>query len=60
VSGALGQHPGDLGRRVRHRREELGLTRAELANRAGLKEAAIGYIEDQPAMQRPEIVLRLA
>jgi transcriptional regulator with XRE-family HTH domain len=36
------------------------LTRAELANRAGLKEAAIGYIEDQPAMQRPEIVLRLA
>jgi transcriptional regulator with XRE-family HTH domain len=60
VSGAQGQHPGDLGRRVRHRREELGLTRAELANRAGLKEAAIGYIEDQPTMQRPEIVLRLA
>lgn len=53
-------HPGDLGRRVRHRREELGLTRAELADRAGIKEAVVTYIEEEPVPARSEIVLRLA
>jgi transcriptional regulator with XRE-family HTH domain len=55
-----GSHPGDLGRRVRHRRAELGLTRAELADRAGIKEAVVAYIEDQPLAVDTEIVLRLA
>jgi transcriptional regulator with XRE-family HTH domain len=55
-----GSHPGDLGRRVRHRRAELGLTRAEVAGRAGIDEALVAYIEEQPASVRAEIVLRLA
>jgi transcriptional regulator with XRE-family HTH domain len=53
-------HPGDVGRRVRHRREELALTRAQVADRAGIKEAAVAYIEEEPASVRPEIMLRLA
>ncbi len=56
----LGRHPGDLGRRVRHRREELSLTRAEVANRAGIEQAMVAYIEEQPASVSAEIVLRLA
>lgn len=53
-------HPGDLGRRVRHRRHELGLTRAEVADRAGFKEATVAYIEEQPASVSTDAVLRLA
>jgi transcriptional regulator with XRE-family HTH domain len=58
--GDLGSHPGDLGRRVRHRREELGLTRAQAAARAGIDEAVVTYIEEQPASVGAETVLRLA
>lgn len=57
---ALGSHPGDIGRRVRHRREELGLTRAELADRAGVKELGVAYIEEQPILVSTETLLRLA
>ncbi len=53
-------HPGDLGRRVRHRRDELSLTRAQVADRAGIHEADIAYIEEQPASVSSEVVLRLA
>jgi transcriptional regulator with XRE-family HTH domain len=56
----VGSHPGDLGRRVRHRRAELGLTRAQVAGRAGIDEALVAYIEEQPASVGAEIVLRLA
>ncbi len=56
----LSRHPGDLGRRVRHRREELGLTQAEVANRAGIEPGMVAYIEEQPASVSAEIVLRLA
>jgi transcriptional regulator with XRE-family HTH domain len=55
-----GSHPGDLGRRVRHRREELGLTRAELAGRAGIDEKVVIFIEEEPAAVGAETVLRLA
>lgn len=57
---ALGSHPGDIGRRVRHRREELGLTRAELADRAGIKELGVAYIEEQPISVSTDTLLRLA
>lgn len=57
---AWGSHPGDVGRRVRHRREELGLTRAELADRAGIKEPAVAYIEEQPLSVSTVVMLRLA
>ena len=53
-------HPGDLGRRVRHRREQVGLSRAQVAERAGIDEASVAYIEEEPASVRAEIVLRLA
>jgi transcriptional regulator with XRE-family HTH domain len=53
-------HPGDLGRRVRHRRTEMGLTRAQVAERAGIDEAVVAYVEEQPAAVRAEIILRLA
>lgn len=53
-------HPGDLGRRPRHRRDQLGLTRAEVADRAGIEPALVTYIEDEPASVSAEIVLRLA
>jgi transcriptional regulator with XRE-family HTH domain len=53
-------HPGDLGRRVRHRRDELGLTRAQVAERAGLDVPTVVYIEQEPASVRAETMLRLA
>jgi transcriptional regulator with XRE-family HTH domain len=57
---AFGGHPGDIGRRVRHRREQLGMTRAELADRAGIKELAIAYIEEEPLNVTTTTLLRLA
>ncbi len=57
---AFGGHPGDIGRRVRHRREELGMTRAQLADRAGIKELAIAYIEEEPLNVTTTTLLRLA
>ena len=52
--------PGDLGRRVAHRRRQLGLTSEELAARTGM---AVGYLEDlesRPAHLTTAAVLRLA
>jgi transcriptional regulator with XRE-family HTH domain len=57
---AFERHPGDLGRRVRHRRNELGLTRADVADRSGLSAATVAYIEEQPAALDTDTVLRLA
>jgi transcriptional regulator with XRE-family HTH domain len=56
----FGSHPGDIGRRVHHRREEIGMTRAELADRAGIRELAVAYIEEQPLNISTETLLRLA
>lgn len=53
-------HPGDIGRRVRRRREQLGLSRAELASRTGIKEPAIAYIEEWPLVVDAPTLLRLA
>jgi len=60
VTEAQGTHPGDIGRRVRHRREQLGLTRAELADRAGVKEELVAYIEQWPLAVSTPMLLRLA
>ena len=60
MASELDSHPGDLGRRVRHRRQELGLTRAQVADRAGIDEVAVSYIEEQPASVSADVVLRLA
>ncbi len=55
-----GAHPGDIGRRVRHRREQLGLTREELAQQAGIKESVVAYIEEWPVAVSTPMLLRLA
>ena len=41
--------PGDVGRRVLRRRRELGLSRRELATRAGMAPEYVEYLEQQPA-----------
>ncbi|MER6347868.1 pyridoxamine 5'-phosphate oxidase family protein [Streptomyces sp. NPDC001595] len=42
--------PGDLGRRLRLRRAELGLTLRETADRAGMAPAYLRYLEEAPAV----------
>ncbi|AOR36175.1 DNA-binding protein [Streptomyces fodineus] len=39
---------GDLGRRLAARRAQLGLTRGEVAARAGMAAAYLGYLEEHP------------
>ena len=53
-------NPGDLGRRVARRRRELGLTRADLAERAGMAPEFVDYIETQPAELGDASLHRLA
>jgi transcriptional regulator with XRE-family HTH domain len=53
-------HPGDVGRRVRRRREELGMSRAELAARAGMVEGYVAYLEEEPAQLGSGELLQLA
>jgi nitroimidazol reductase NimA-like FMN-containing flavoprotein (pyridoxamine 5'-phosphate oxidase superfamily) len=52
--------PGDLGRRVSGRREALGLTRDQLAGRAGIDPLYLAYLEENPAAPPSETVHRLA
>lgn len=52
--------PGDVGRRIAARREELGLTRQEVAERSGSATTYIQYLEEQPAMPSMSFMLRLA
>lgn len=52
--------PGDLGRRVAARRQELGLSRAQLASRAGMAASYIGYLEEHPANVGNGGLMRLA
>lgn len=52
--------PGDLGRRVTGRREELGMTRERLATLAGIDAGYLGYLEETPASPTTETVRRLA
>lgn len=52
--------PGDIGRRAAVRREQLGLTRAEVAERAGSAPGYIQYVEEKPAVPGIGFLLRLA
>ncbi|MFF2993265.1 helix-turn-helix domain-containing protein [Streptomyces sp. NPDC057950] len=61
VSPAADSAQGDIGRRIARRREELGLTREETADRAGTAPGYIRYIEDQPtATPGVGLLIRLA
>ena len=56
-----GTHVGDLARRAAHRREELGLTRDEVARRAGMDSGYLDYLEHSPtAALTPGALMRLA
>ncbi|MGW2559397.1 helix-turn-helix domain-containing protein [Streptomyces sp. NPDC001514] len=50
----------DLGRRVAARRQELGLSRSELAERTGAAPAYIEYIEERAATPGIGVIVRLA
>jgi nitroimidazol reductase NimA-like FMN-containing flavoprotein (pyridoxamine 5'-phosphate oxidase superfamily) len=51
----------DLARRVAHRRRELGLSREEVARRAGMHAGYLEYLERSPAVALPRgSVIRLA
>lgn len=52
--------PGDVGRRVAHRRGELGLTREELAVEAGMAPGYLAYLEQHPAHISGTALIRLA
>ncbi|WP_030607571.1 DUF1918 domain-containing protein [Streptomyces sclerotialus] len=53
--------PGsDFGRRVAHRRRRLDLSRAEVADRAGMAENYLAYLEQRPADPSSATVLSLA
>ncbi len=52
--------PGDLGRRVARRRESLGLSREQLAGRAGIDPGYLQYLEETPASPTAETVRLLA
>ncbi|MGY5036442.1 pyridoxamine 5'-phosphate oxidase family protein [Streptomyces sp. 900116325] len=52
--------PGDVGRRIAARREELGLTRQDVADRSGSAATYIQYLEEQPAMPSMSFMLRPA
>ncbi len=58
LSGA-GRH-GDLGRRITERRAELGLDRKQTAERAGMAESYLTYVESNPATVDDGALLRLA
>jgi transcriptional regulator with XRE-family HTH domain len=52
---------GDLPRRVAHRRQELGLTQREVAQRAGMDPGYLDYLEHSPAVALPRgSLIRLA
>ncbi|WP_127361118.1 pyridoxamine 5'-phosphate oxidase family protein [Actinacidiphila soli] len=52
---------GDIGRRIALRREQLGLTREQVSDRAGTAPGYLQYVEEQPAAA-PDLgfMLRLA
>ncbi len=54
-------NPGDLGRRIAERRNELGLTRGEVAARAGMDASYLAYLEERhSAIPSRSTLLRLA
>lgn len=52
---------GDIGRRLALRREELGLSREQVADRAGIAPEYLRYVEERPfASPGPTFLLRVA
>jgi transcriptional regulator with XRE-family HTH domain len=59
-AGHCRPHPGDVSRRVALLREELGLSREELALRAGMAPSFVQYVEEQSDTISTGPLLRLA
>ncbi|MEU1283468.1 pyridoxamine 5'-phosphate oxidase family protein [Kitasatospora sp. NPDC005856] len=59
-TGSRPVDPGDLGRRVAHRRTELGLTREAVAERGGLDAGFVAYLETHPVPVGVTTLTRLA
>ncbi|MCD0484505.1 pyridoxamine 5'-phosphate oxidase family protein [Streptacidiphilus sp. ASG 303] len=53
-------HAGDIGRRAALRRRQLGLSREQVASRAGMAVRYLQYVEERPAQIEPGALLRLA
>ncbi|GAA1926159.1 hypothetical protein GCM10009716_37900 [Streptomyces sodiiphilus] len=54
------EHPGDFARRVALRREQLGLTRTEVASRAGMAAEYLTYLEEHASSPSTGSLLRVA
>jgi transcriptional regulator with XRE-family HTH domain len=52
--------PGDLGRRIAARRQQLGLTQEQLAAETGISVPYLAYIEAYPASPTMSCLTRLA
>ncbi|MBB2747413.1 UNVERIFIED_ORG: transcriptional regulator with XRE-family HTH domain [Microbispora rosea subsp. rosea] len=52
--------PGDLSRRITYHREKLGLTREQVAERAGMAPGFLEYLEQSPSSLTQGVLLRLA
>jgi nitroimidazol reductase NimA-like FMN-containing flavoprotein (pyridoxamine 5'-phosphate oxidase superfamily) len=54
-------HAGDFARRVAHRREQLGLSREEIARRSGMDSGYLEYLERSAYVELPPgVLMRLA
>ncbi|ETK32851.1 helix-turn-helix domain-containing protein [Microbispora sp. ATCC PTA-5024] len=53
-------NPGDLGRRIAYHRKRLGLTREQVAERAGMVSGFVEYLEERPSSLTEGTLLRLA
>lgn len=51
---------GDIGTRIRQRRDELGLTLKQLSRRTGISESAISLIEHNERQPMFDTAMRLA
>ncbi|MFC8510942.1 pyridoxamine 5'-phosphate oxidase family protein [Streptomyces sp. NPDC057411] len=60
MNAAVRHHMSDLGRRVEARRSHLGLSREEVAARAGSTPGYIGLLEEQLPSPSVEFLVRLA
>ena len=60
VSAGGGRHSGDMGRRVAARREQLGLSREDVAARSGSASGYLQYVEEHTASPGMGFLLRLA
>ncbi|WP_229698528.1 helix-turn-helix domain-containing protein [Wenjunlia tyrosinilytica] len=60
AADAVHSNPGDIGRRIARRRDQLGMSREEAAARAGMAPGYLQYLESQPGEVSTACLLRLA